>query len=136
MSFCRKSILAALVLLPCNVNAQIQTTFAIDDEAGCQRGKASEKAQKLCSDFSMGRFFASDPEIQAAKKKCLAFYETALRTQNTFCSYRLDAVIFAANSEVLANTDGVGKANVSESSVATDNAKAAEISKAYLDKLQ
>jgi len=108
---------------------------SIDDVSGCGKGKAPDMAKADCQDFLYTNIKDRDPSAKAAYGQCLAFYETALRVQNTFCSYHMDAVLFTAISQGSSNSADVGLANISEETVTRDNSQVAAISKAYLDKL-
>ncbi|MGZ3705889.1 MAG: hypothetical protein ACXWP1_08130, partial [Bdellovibrionota bacterium] len=131
----RTPLIILLLSLSCSAFAD-DAPVAIDDLAGCGKGKAPEMAKADCQDFLYGSIKDRDPSAKAAYGKCLAFYESALRVQNTFCSYRMDAVVFTAMTQIGANTADVGQANVSEEKVSRDNSAVAAISKAYLDKLK
>ncbi len=140
----RLSFSLALVLfsmLSSNAHA-----VAIDLENGCKQGAAKELAVKLCKDFDSQPGFDGDRLIKAAQSRCLKFYEKALNTQNIFCSYRIDSVVFEVFSEVNREAalrtparpdilSNLGKSNVSQQAVTQDNRRVASINQAYMDEI-
>ena len=125
---------SVLLALLASVPAFAVDVTTINEESGCSRGKAQEMAKKQCADFDVAGLRNRDDSIKNAYNKCLAFYESALRVQNTFCSYRMDAVIFQVISESTAGAPDAGLANVSEEKVAKDNEDVSKITKAYIDR--
>jgi hypothetical protein len=108
----------------------------INDESGCGRDKAREMAKGFCDDYEVGNMSKRDALVRTAKAACLRYYETALRLQNTFCSYQKDAVVFGGTLAVKeALKPAIGEQKTAEEVVSKDNANAAKIGREYMKKI-
>lgn len=115
-------------------------TAGVDDESGCGHGKASEAAQTFCTDFDVANMAMRDTVVQNTKTKCQAFYETALRLQNAFCSYSMAAITFGASRSPPGTREGDPRvtpvdARVDSASVRTENRRTAAITKEHIAKI-
>jgi hypothetical protein len=114
---------------------------SIDEKNACvNTGEAKRAtAEQLCGDWTHESFPAfrhpSETAILEARLECVNFYRIALRLQNIFCSYGIDAVRFAATSKVEAQKEEVGEQNVSQHAVAGDNRAIAGINKKYMERI-
>lgn len=107
----------------------------IDEINGCKQGKSADIAKQMCSDYTFHGYKDKDMSIDAAYKSCLLYYETALRIQNTFCSYRIDAVFFEKTSASAGAAPTAGEQEKSEEVVSKDNERVYKITHAYIDRL-
>lgn len=122
---------------PVSPNPFVQVN--IDEQNACViTGEAKRAtAEQLCGDWTHEQFpsfrHPTETAILEARLECINFYRIAIRLQNVFCSYGLDAARFAASSSVEAQKEEVGEQNVSQHAVAGDNRVIAGINKKYME---
>jgi hypothetical protein len=74
--------LAALLILPgC---AYVKTRYAGDLALSCGRPL---DAKDFCANFGASEALRRDPDVERTKVHCLGFYEEAIRSTQTLCSY-------------------------------------------------
>jgi|GEM_PF-5005426 len=113
----------------------------IDEQNACVNSGDARRAtaEQLCGDWTHEQFPAfrhpTETTILHARLECINFYRIAIRLQNIFCSYGIDAARFAAASNVQAQKEEVGVQNVSQHAVASDNRVVAGVNKKYMERI-